>query len=171
MREGSSGRARQTSDSKVTLRFMLTRSEMCSCHRRLQARGWRNWVYVAVGIVFAVLGVVDSAAWLIIFGVVYALLYAAGIWLIAPRMIWRRTPQIRAEQAVTVSDAGILMTWTNASTRADWSFWRKVRRIGDAYVLQGRPRGLCVIPRRAFESPVDERRFAELVASTSTPRH
>jgi len=153
----------------VTLRFTLTRSEMCSCHRRLQARGWRNWTFVAVGIVFAVLGVVDSAAWLIIFGVAYALLYAAGIWLIAPRIIWRRTPQIRAEQAVTVSDAGILMTWTNASTRTDWSFWRKLRMIGDAYVLQGRPRGLCVIPRRAFASPADERRFRDLLAEHVDP--
>jgi hypothetical protein len=84
------------SDCKVTLRFTLTRSEMCSCHRRLQARRWRDWMFVGIGIVFVVFGVPGSATGLIIFGVVYACLYAAVIWLIAPRIIWRRTPQIRA---------------------------------------------------------------------------
>jgi hypothetical protein len=56
------------------------------------------------------------------------------------------------------------MDWTNASTSVDWTFWRKASLIGGAYVLQGRPRGLCVMPRRAFASPLQEQRFRELLA-------
>jgi hypothetical protein len=148
----------------VTVSFTLTRSEVCSCHRRLQARRLRHWTNVGFAVLTAALGVVASAPELIIFGAAYALIYVAAVGWIAPRVAWRRIPQIRAEQVVTVSDAGIHTAWTNASTSADWSFWPEVSRIGDAYVLHAKPRGWCVIPRRAFDSTLDEGRFRELVA-------
>lgn len=149
----------------VIVRFALTRSEVDACHRRLQARRWRHWVLICTAIAIAVVGVVERAADLIVFGAAYALFYSTLIWLIAPRIIWRRSPQLRAEQAVHISDAGIRADWTNVSTSADWTFWRTARLIDDVYVLQARQRGYCMVPRRAFESPLQEQRFRELVAT------
>ncbi len=149
----------------VNVRFTLTRSEFTSCHRHVQARRWQHWIFVSLGVFFGVLGILDSDPGLLIFGVLYAVVYAAGIWVLAPRIVWQRNREIRAEQAVNLSDAGIVAEWTNASTRSDWTFWRRVRLVGDVYMLQAKRRGFVLIPRHAFASPFDERRFRELVAA------
>jgi hypothetical protein len=146
----------------VTVRFTLTRSEAFSYHRRLLARQRRHWNYVVLGIAIAVVGVALSSFGVIVFGVLYAVLTVAGLWFLTPRLMWRRYPAVRAEQVVSVSDSGVVTQLSHASITADWAFWPRVSGIGDGYVLQGRRRGYIVIPRRAFDSPDDERRFREL---------
>lgn len=147
----------------LRIRFTLSRREVCSWYRRLAARRWWNWAFVAFGIAMLVFGIAVSSAAFIVFGVVYAAGWAAYAWLLLPRMMWRRYPQLRAEQIITISESGVDSELFNASTSTDWTFWRSLSVVGDAYVLRARSRGYCFIPRRAFPSPLDEQRFRELV--------
>jgi hypothetical protein len=147
----------------VTIRFTLTRSEVCSCYRRLQARQWLNWTLLLFGVAVAAVGIVISDSFLVVFGAVYGAGWAAYVWWLMPRRAWRRHAQLRGEQAVSVSEEGVVTEMINASTRAAWSFWPRARAVGDIYVLQAKHRGYCFIPRRAFASSHDELWFRDLV--------
>ena len=149
----------------VRVRFTLARSEYYACQRRIQARLRRHWTLIGAGIAIALVGIVIASAPLIVLGLIFAIGYAARIWLLGPWLMWRRTPLMRAEQVVSVSDAGITTELSNASSTADWTFWSRVRVVGNAYVLQGKQRGYLLIPRGAFGSPLDEQRFRELATN------
>jgi hypothetical protein len=140
----------------------MTWSEYSTCQRRIQARLRRHWTFIGAVLVIAVVGIVIAAPPWIFLGLFFAVGYSAWVWLLAPWLMWRRTPLMRAEQVVSVSDAGLTMELSNASTTADWTFWSRVRVVGNAYVLQGKQRGYLLIPRRAFASPADEQLFREL---------
>ena len=148
---------------QITVRYTLSRTEFGACFRRVQARRWRHWTTVAVGGAVAVIGAVSAHVALLAGGLVYAIGYAAVVWLVLPGVTWRRVPQLRSGQAVSVCDAGVLTQSSNATTTADWSFWRRASLIAGIYVLEARLRGRCLVPRRAFNSPEDEQRFRELL--------
>lgn len=149
----------------VRVRFTLTSSEYSSCQRRIQARLRRHWAFIGADIAIAVVGIVIASAPLIVIGLFFAIAYSARVWLLGPWLMWRRTPVMRAEQVVSVSDAGITTELANASSTADWTFWSRVRIVGNDYVLQGKQRGYLLIPRRAFGSPLDEQLFRELATN------
>jgi hypothetical protein len=146
----------------VRVRFTLTWSEYSSCQRRIQARLGRHWLFIGADLVIAVVGIVIASPPLIFIGLFFAIGYSARIWLFGPWLMWRRTPLMHAEQVVSVSDSGVTTELSNASSTADWTFWSRVRIVGNVYVLQGNQRGYLLIPRRAFGSPVDEQLFREL---------
>src|SRR5262249_52190427 len=122
----------------VTVRFRLTLSEVCSCYRRLQSRRWTSWVLIVVGLLIAGTGLLFSVAWPGVFGVAYALCSAVALWLLKPLIMWRQAPQLRSEQSVSLSDAGVLAEWVNASTTADWTYWPRASVVRDNYVLWAR---------------------------------
>jgi len=147
----------------VTVRFKLTLGEVCSCYRRLQTRRWTGWALIIVGLVIAATGLLFSVAWPVVFGIAYALFSVIGVWVLKPLIMWRQTPQLRAEQSIIVSDAGIRTEYINASTTAEWSFWPRASLVRGNYVLWARRRTYVQIPRRAFSSTADEQRFLELL--------
>jgi hypothetical protein len=65
-------------------------------------------------IAIAVVGIVIASAPLIVIGLFFAIAYGARVWLLGPWLMWRRTPVMRAEQVVSVSDAGITTELANA---------------------------------------------------------
>jgi hypothetical protein len=79
--------------------------------------------------------------------------------------MWRRQALMRSEQTLTISDEGIAVQYASASSTTEWSFWKRARRLGDSYVLQGSQRGYTLIPRRAFSSAADERAFGGLISA------
>jgi hypothetical protein len=149
----------------VTVRFTSTRSEFGSCFRRVQTRRWRHWTNVGLSAAVAALGAATAATSLIIGGLLYGVVYAAIVWWLGPGVVWRRIPQLRCEQSVSVCDEGVRMQWSDASTTAAWSFWRSARLIDDIYVLQARQRSRCLVPGRAFDSRPDEQRFRDLLTA------
>ena len=125
---------------------------------------------IGADLAIAVVGIVIASPPLIFIGLFFAIGYSARIWLLGPWLMWRRTPLMHAEQVVSVSDAGVTTELSNASSTADWTFWSRVRIVGNAYVLQGKQRGYLLIPRRAFGSPADEQLFRHCRQITPAPR-
>ena len=146
----------------LTVHFTLTRSEALRCNRRIQARRWPTWVVIGFAIVIGVLGLLLPVEEWVWFGFPFAITIAAFAFLIAPALMWQRLPQLRAEQSVSVSDAGVVAKYKDVTTNADWSFFRRSILFDDAYVLQVR-RNYVQIPRRAFASAGDEQRFRDLL--------
>ena len=146
----------------LTVSFTLTRSEALRCNRRLHARRWQIWLPIGFGIVIGVLGLVLPVEEWVWFGFPFALIIAAFAFLVAPALMWRRLPQLRAEQTVSVSDAGVVAKYNDVSTDAAWSFFSRSVQLADAYVLQVR-RNYVQVPRRAFASAGDEQRFRDLL--------
>jgi hypothetical protein len=147
----------------LTIRFTLSRQEVTSWYRQLASRRWWNWVFVGFGVAMLAFGIAVSSPGFIAFGASYSLAWTVYAWFLLPRMMWRRFPQLRAEQVLTFSESGVNTELFNASTSTDWSFWATLSVVGDAYVLRAKTRGYCFVPRRAFPSATEEAAFRELV--------
>jgi hypothetical protein len=146
----------------MTLRFTLSAAEAQAVQRRLLARQWHRWAFVAFCLLLALAGVLLASVADLVVALAAALVYAASTLLLAPRRMWQRHPLMRAEQVVTISDEGVTTQLATASSTVDWSYWSRITRVADAYVLEGEGRGYLLIPRRAFGSAADEQRFLEL---------
>jgi hypothetical protein len=84
--------------------------------------------------------------------------------------MWRRYPELHAEQVISVSGEGIERVLLSASVTTDWTYWTKVSRIRDAYVLETKHRGHVYLPLGAFASRGDEHQFLELVTRHTATR-
>jgi hypothetical protein len=149
----------------VTIHFTLTAAEAYAAQRRVTLRHRGIWAYVVLALAVAVLGAVASSEVLLASGIAAAGVYALMIWWWAPRRMWSRQALMRREQTITVSEDGIAFRYATASSSTQWDFWKRIRRLGACYVLQGSQRGYTLIPRRAFASDADEARFRELIAA------
>jgi hypothetical protein len=154
----------------LTIPFTLTRRDVCAVYRRLFARGKSHWTIMAFGAAIALYGAAIAEPVFVVFGAAYVSVWAAFLLLVVPGIAWHRYQQSGPSQVVTVSDKGISMTLSHASSTTDWSVWMPVGVLADVYVIRARHRGYCLVPRRAFASAHDEQSFRALVANgTGTP--
>lgn len=142
---------------EVVVRFTLSRSEYLSTWYRWYAK--RHGRLVVLLLLAACVFAIDGL-WVVPAFVAWWLAVCVGI---SPFVLWRRHPQIREEREHGFSEAG---TWGRLThvirSECEWNYWTGLLEAGKAYVLQAGRRGMSFIPRRAFTSPDEERRFREL---------
>jgi hypothetical protein len=150
----------------LTLRFTLTKPEYLALCRRICARRWQAWLIpVASGSVAVGVGVWRSDGVLVAIGAALAICWAVYVFFVAPRICWRKLPQVRGEQTLTFSESGVTAVMVDATSTTTWEFWRDVAQLGDVYLMRSKRGGLTVIPQRSFGSADEQRQFIKLVSN------
>jgi hypothetical protein len=91
------------------------------------------------------------------------------VYVLTPRRLWRKHPQIREAQILSFSEHEVTEKLFQVTSIFDWSYWTEITKSGDTYVLRSK-RGYTVIPLRAFATAEDEERFRELVIAHGRAR-
>ena len=147
----------------LTVKFKLTRSKFFAIWRRLQARNRSRWILPVTGVAILAFGVVISDLVEMLIGATLMAWWVVCVYVLVPRRLWNRFPQIREEQVVTFPSDGVIERLLHSESKYDWDHWKEITRAGDAYVMRSTG-GMTFIPSRAFEKPADEERFRQLAA-------
>lgn len=147
----------------IVVSFTLTRDEFLATWRRLYVRQWRSTLRLPLlGLVLALLGVLDSIPAMIGAGVFLACVCPLVGYIVTPRDIWHRVEH--GPQTHTFALDEVTEVLPHSETRYRWNHWQEVGLAADTYVLRSE-RGYIFIPRRAFAHPEDEERFVGLTAA------
>jgi F0F1-type ATP synthase assembly protein I len=152
---------------EVAVRYTLRTAEFLATWARLHIQRRSAWTQTAfVSACVAIVAGLTSPTPEVVLA---AALGGMAAWLclalfLVPWVIWRLSPVIRGERVDRFTDEGMVQEVPGARFAVDWTHWSGVRRVGRVYALIGTEVGYTSVPRRAFGSGDDERRFCELVA-------
>jgi hypothetical protein len=146
------------------VRFKLTEPEFYGIWRGLVAGRRMTWILPLVGLVILFAGVLQSEIGLTVAGIVLAAWCPAQLYVLAPRRLWRRLPDLRDTQTLTFTEDGMSEELAESKSTYLWTYWEELSMAGDAYVFRSK-KGYTVVPRRAFATRDDEQQFRELTAA------
>jgi YcxB-like protein len=146
----------------MEITYQLNEDEFVGAHLDYWLRIRKRYAQRAVDVVGVLLIV---AAILELFrpsphnGSASALLGLVGAWMIGSRRIWwpyflrrtfRRSPNLQAEQRVSVDDEGIRITGPQSTEQVRWGAFQKAYETENAFLLLYSPVAFYIVPRRAF---------------------
>jgi hypothetical protein len=156
------------SDS-VLLRFIYTSSEYAAAYRlywRRQLWGIRQTIasLTVVGLGLLLHFYFKSSLGLTLAGAGgFFLLFVPLMTLLLPFFYFRREPRLRDEYNLEFSDRGIHFKTAHVDSQLNWSLYEKVLEDDRFFLLLYSKRAFTVIPKRAFSTVGEERRFQALL--------
>ncbi len=161
--------------ASITVKFTLSRKEVCSSLRQSLIRRRSIQVVVALLVALAALPVIRyvqhvedprspfQPVWLL--QTALGLLAVPYIFGMLPVLLSRRMNPalLDREQVLQFSDQGIHAITGAGEAKADWKSWVGYRETGEFFLLQIGPRAFQPLPKRAFTSPQEVTDFRNLL--------
>src|SRR5437667_5302874 len=106
----------------------------------------------------------DSILWFLVifFGVLLLMLNAAIIYN-NPRAVYRKHPFLRQRYEIEFSEVGIEFRTTDTQSKYKWNFYKQIIETDENYFLLYEGNWFSLIPKRAFNSALDEQTFRSLL--------
>jgi hypothetical protein len=162
-------------ESEVRIEYQYTEAEYLAANRLLLFKSSNAIVRIIVFDLFLLAGAVMMSflevdlfpLWAIIAVLIVfeaALFY--NILVKMPRAYFRGDGKFRDKYEITFSDEGVKVKTSQIDSKLAWSLYTKVVEGSDMYLLvygKADTRMMTAVPKRAFNSPDQEKQFRELV--------
>jgi hypothetical protein len=143
----------------VTVRFTFSGTETRRMLHYVALHSRAPLLLLGCGVAFLAIGVAIGKTLLLVVGggeLVGWIVLVGVLPLLAPR-------GARQEHTISFSDDGVTAANARGSQRFPWSHWRRWRRTGHLYLLQGAGSVYTFVPQRAFASADAESEFQALL--------
>ena len=162
----------------VAVEYQITAGELKRALRWVILRRRPNLVVIALAILSIATGVillatpgggVGAGVPLLSAGLLLLVLIALDLWL-TPAFAWRRSEWLRSPQSLVLSDDGIQTRSSVSEGRTQWAAFKASFETEQCYILRLASRAHLIVPKRAFVSAQDLKRFRGLLERHTAAR-